>query len=88
MKHTIQLYLAPKIENAFLEYFEKDKIKVFCRVEEITFTTASDVTEKLFRETMERSKKAFLKEEDDYWIAAIRYMDNFFKENEKSIIVV
>lgn len=87
MKHTIQLYLAPKIENAFLEYFEGDKTKVFCRVEEMTFTTASEATEKRFRETMERSKKAFLNREEDFWIAAIKYMDNFFKEDESSIIV-
>ena len=34
---------------------------------------------------MKRSKEAFEKGEEDFWIAAIGYMDNLFKENEFSI---
>lgn len=88
MKHTIVIYRAPKIENAILSCFEGDNVKIFCKTEEITFSTSSNVTEEKFKEVMKRSKEAFEKGEEDYWIAAVSYMENLFKENESSILVV
>jgi hypothetical protein len=88
VKHTILQYIAPRAANRVLNFFEGDKVKVFCRMEEMTFSTSSPVTEEKFRETMKRSKQAFERGEEDFWIAGISYMDNFFKENESSVIVV
>ena len=82
MKHTITLYIAERDKNAIFQCFENDPEKILCDCHEMTFSTISEVTERRFREIMENSKK-----DKHRWIAAISYMDNFFKLDEKSIIV-
>lgn len=88
MKHTLLIYKATRIENALLRYFEGDEVKVFCKREEVTYTPSTEVNEEYIRAGMKRSREAFEKGEEDYWIAAVGYMTNLFKENKSTIIVV
>lgn len=88
MKHTFTYYIAPRIENEILCSIEGDRTKVFCEVQEITYKTTKTIDEQYFREGMKRSLEAYRNGKEDFWIAGVQYMDNFFKENESSILVV
>lgn len=89
MKHTFTYFIAPRIENEILCSIEGDKTKIFiCEIQEITYQTSKIIDEQYFREGMKRSIKAYKDREEDFWIAGVKYMENFFKENENSILVV
>lgn len=87
LKHTLQLYIAPRIENAVFNWIEGDKTKIFCKVLEVTYEPSMQIDEEYIKTKMKRSKESYEKGEEDYWVAATGYMENFFKENEESIIV-
>lgn len=82
MKHTVILYIADRKLNSIFQCFEQDPAKILCTIEEMVFSTKSEVTEERLRETMKNSKN-----DEERWIAAIGYMSNFFKEDESTIIV-
>lgn len=84
MKHTITIYIADRTKNAILSSMEGDSTKILCFPQDISVEPKEGelVDEKLFRKMMEQSKQI-----GDCWVAAISYMNNFFKENEDSIII-
>lgn len=87
IKHTLSFYIANKIENAILQVID-DKNKIICDIQEVSNLPFEEVTEDFIRQGMAKARKAFEDGKQDYWIAAVGYMDNFFKEKEDTIIFV
>lgn len=85
MNHTISFYVAPRIENSVLQCID-DKNKIICKVQTVHSLPIKEVSEDYFRAGMRRAKEAYKQGKTDYWVAAVRYMDNFFKEDKNSII--
>lgn len=87
IKHTLSFYIAPKIENEILQSID-DKNKIICTIEEVSGLPIKEVTEEYIRQGMKRARQAYEERKTDFWIAAVGYMDNLFKEKEDCIIFV
>lgn len=87
IKHTLSFYIANKIENAILQVID-DKNKIICDIQEVSNLPFEEVNEDFIKQGMIRARKAFENGETDYWIAAVGYMSNLFKEREDTMIFV
>lgn len=87
IKHTLSFYIANKIENAILQVID-DKNKIICDIQEVSNLPFKEVNEDFIRQGMARARKVFEEGKTDFWIAAVGYMNNFFKEKENTIIFV
>lgn len=87
IKHTLSFYIANKIENAILQVID-DKNKIVCDIQEVSNLPFKEVNEDFIRQGMVKARKAFEEGQADFWVAAVGYMDNLFKEKEDTIIFV
>lgn len=82
MKHTVILYIVDRKVNDFMKILDLcHSNKVFVNLQEMNFTTTTLVDEDYFMNIIGESKK-----NENFWIAAISYMDNIFIDKDVKII--
>lgn len=74
MRHAMTLFVAKKEINQFMRMVDlKPDCKWYVDVVETSFTTKTNVDDDYFMSIIEKSKDG-----GDFWIPAIKYMDNLF----------
>lgn len=85
MQHTMTLFIADDITNKFMKSADlKPEYKWYVTPQVIDFRTSSLVDDQYFENIIKASKEVF--QEQGFWIPAIRYQNNFYRDSEVKIL--